>query len=210
MVALYIVLGFSLLVTLILFSNVSINISINRGYSLDLKFWFLKSQILSGGNIQPRKGKNSHDEPTLQNNKYIEESIKRQGLTATVTELLDILKLFFKEFGQLLNYLRVEKFKLFINVASDDPATTAVEYGAVCAMVYPAIRLIEEKTKFNHRGTKVIINSDFNSEQSEFIFDAKLKLRLIRLLITELDFLKLLVKIKIAEQNLLRENNSKQ
>lgn len=209
MLALYIVLGFLILIALILFSSISVNVSINPEFSLVLRFWFLKFKIPSDKKNKTEKKKDyqKSEEPKPQKKNYFKDSIKNKGLTATVTELFDIMKVLFAEFDRLLKHLRIKKFKLLINVASNDPAVTAVEYGAVCAVTFPAVRLIEEKTKLCRKGTRVTVNSDFNSEKPELVLDAKLKLRVIRVLISGFGFLKLLIKLKMADQN--KENSSK-
>lgn len=211
MLALYIVLGFLFLIALILFSSISVNISINPEISLDLRFWFLKFKIPLDKKNKPEKEEKSQssEEPKPHKKNYFKDSIKNKGIAATVTELFDILKVLFSEFDRLLKHLRIKKFKLLINVASHDPAVTAVEYGAVCAVVFPAVKLVEDKTKLSRKGTRVTVNSDFNSEKPELIFDAKLKLRVIRILISGLSLLKLLIKLKMADQNKETENKSK-
>ncbi len=199
MTALYIVLGIFLLLALILLSSITLKITYSSDFSFVLSYGLIKYKFASKnkrGKNKAKKKKAQTESKDSKKNGYIKQSIESKGLAATVTELAEIIVTLFSEFGGLLEHLRIKKFKLFLNVASSDPAATAVEYGTVCAVVYPLVRLVEQKTVLSRKGTRVIVNSDFNSQKSELEFELKGKLRVICLLASGFKLIKALAVLK--------------
>lgn len=208
MTALYIVLGILLFLALVLFSSISLKVSIDENFSMVLKFWFIKVKIPSDKKSKPKKPKKESQKEAENTPKkgYFKQSIEKKGLSATLSEISDVLKIVLSEFDGLLKHFRISDFKLLINVASDDPAKTAIEYGTVCSVVFPLVRLIEVKTKLSRNGTKVTVNSDFTSEKPELKFNLKGKLMVAHILCSGLRLLKILVQLKMDEQNNKNEN----
>lgn len=211
MIALYIVLGILAFLFLVLFSSISLIITVDPNFSLVVKFWFLKFKFPAGSEKKPKKARSKpqKNEQPKEKKGYIKQSLENNGLLATVTELFELLKSVFSEFGRSVRHLNVKKFKLIVNVASEDPALTAVEYGAVCSVVFPMVRLIEDKTNFNRNGAKVTVNSDFKSTKPELRLDAKCKLRIAFGLTLGFRLLMKLIKRKMNQQ-IKQENDKKQ
>lgn len=100
------------------------------------------------------------------------QAVKEKGFVTAVSEyaafVVDVLKkirwVFAKSF--------VKDFVLRIDVASPDPAVTAIQYGGVCGIVYPLMSFASTLTKFIKPRTE--INADFDSQESTIRFKFKL------------------------------------
>lgn len=207
MIALYILSGVLVLCLLLLFSSVSLKALYTTDFLAEVKFWFVKFKFPKDkSNKKPKTQQKEKQSEKKQN--YISKLIEEKGILSAVNEIADIVKSICSEFGKLLKHIRVNKFSLAINVASDDPAVTAVEYGSICAVVYPMVRLIEANTKFNHKSTKVDVNSDFVSTSPSLDFDVEIKIRLVFILAAALKIFIKLVKNKMNQQKLVSKNKS--
>lgn len=87
----------------------------------------------------------------------------------------------FKSIKYLFQKSYVNNFKLFVTVAGDDAAATAITYGSVCSIIYPAIAYLESIITFKKDDIKV--NCDFGKESSDLFFYAQLKVKVITALI---------------------------
>ncbi len=215
MILLYILLGVLALLALILLSSASAEVKVADDFTTTVKFWFLK---LTFPSKKPKKGKNKpKTEADVKEEKakekkpgFIKKMIDEKGVTSAIGELFAVLKSILTEFGRLTKHIRIKRFKLFVNVATEDPALTAVEYGAVCTVVFPAVRFVEDNTKLNRKKTEVFVNSDFISGQSKIEIDAKVKIRVIFLLCFAIKALIQLVKLKLNNQPSKQKEEVKQ
>lgn len=202
MIALYIFLAILLILILILLSNVSFFALLNDEISVYFRFWFLKFTIL------PKKVRKSTKKVNSQQNKKIsiKKMIQEKGIIATVSELISVLDVFLKEIGKISSHLKVRRFNLKAVVASSDPAETGLLYGSLCGIIFPAFRTLQTQFKFNENKTRIVVDSDFSKEESEFNLSLKCNLRLVHLLIFGLSVLFELIRRK-TESLKSNENN---
>lgn len=101
----------------------------------------------------------------------IGDNVKNLGMESTVKDILGVLKSILYEVKYLLPKCTIQKFRLKINCADEDAATTAIMYGGICASVYPAVGIFYSFTKQKKGCTDIEIKCDFDSEASEFSVD---------------------------------------
>lgn len=215
MILLYILLGILALLALILFSSASAEAKIADDFTATVKFWFLKLTFPAKKpkriKDKPKTDADSKEEKAEEKKPgFIKIMIDEKGVTSAIGELFAVLKSILTEFGRLTKHIRIKRFKFFVNVATDDSALTAVEYGAVCAVVFPAVRFIEDNTKLNRKKTNVFVNSDFVSGKSKIELDAKVKIRVIFLFMFAIKALIQLVKLKLNNQPSKQKEEVKQ
>jgi hypothetical protein len=81
---------------------------------------------------------------------------------------------------ELWSCVFIEKFSLNFAISEEDAAQTAVQYGKICAVVYPLIKILSTGKKW--KNFEVHIFPDFKEEKSRIKFYTKLRLRLGRIL----------------------------
>lgn len=123
---------------------------------------------------------------------------KNRSLKEALNSAADILCTLFKKARFVIKRVRIEQFRLYIKVASDDAALTAIEYGAVCGIVYPALSLIADNKKGIDEN--INISCDYNSESPQLEFYLKASLRLIYLL-TILGLLPKIISALVKKEN---------
>lgn len=108
---------------------------------------------------------------------FFERLKAKKGFAGAVKDLAKFAGDILKRAKSPLSHTHIRHFTLDITVASDNAANTAVEYGAVCSTVYPAVSAVCSlmKVRINH----VNVYSDFERKEPEFYFSASVRLRVI-------------------------------
>lgn len=135
--------------------------------------------------------------------------IDEKGVAAAVSEIAEAVKAILGSIGFCAKHIRVKQFCLGIDVATDDPAKTAVAYGAVCAAVYPTLTFFYTRLKFSEGGTDVSVNSRFDFDKSDIRFEARVKLRLCFAVLALLKVLFVLIRQKVKTALNSKNNETK-
>lgn len=195
MIALYIIGAIVLLVFLLLISSVSVFVKYSDELSVKVGFWFFRFNTYPADKSKKRKSKKIPHKS--KNDNLIMKLIAEKGLVAAISEIASIVKILLVKAGKTAKHIRVKKFYFLVTAASADPAKTAVLYGSLCSVVFPALKGFQEIMKFNDRRTKVLVLSDFNNDSPTVEIDLKLKLRVWFILKAAFGVLIQLIKRKI-------------
>ena len=202
MIALHILGAVALLIFLLLFSSVSVSCRVDDEVKVKIRYLFLKF------NLPKHRKKSKNKAKTTQTNiSYIKQLIEQNGLLGAIKELLFIVKTILSRGIKMAHHIRVKRFDMVVTAASDDPAKTAVEYGALCSVVFPALSGFQSLMKWNDRKTKVLVNSDFCVEKPTLLIDFKIKLKLFFIVKAGLSVILALVRRKISKTPITTENN---
>lgn len=117
------------------------------------------------------------------NNKSISHYVDKYG---------DLLKAVLKSVGNLLKHLKINRLEVSVVVGDEDAAKVAVEYGAVCAVLYPVLGLLD--SAIDIKQSEISINPDYNSKTSKGRFYADVRIRAFHVLAATLNFIKYLYK----------------
>lgn len=109
-----------------------------------------------------------------------EEMLKQDGVWAVIEYYVQMGKLLKSAAIRLIRTITVDKLNLNIIVASDDAAQTAIDYGKICAVIYPVQALIESTMRVRRRS--INISTDFLRNSGEFEGDIKIHVIPIRVL----------------------------
>ncbi|MBQ2265972.1 MAG: DUF2953 domain-containing protein, partial [Clostridia bacterium] len=88
---------------------------------------------------------------------------------------------------QLLK-IKFRKFKLDLIIVGEDAAMTAIEYGAVCGIVYPVLSFIDQN--LNIKLKQINVEAGFKHKESEFSTSFDVKANALLLLIIAFKALK--------------------
>lgn len=103
--------------------------------------------------------------PQKKDNFFV-KTYKQKGLLGTVSYFSDILVIVLKKLWWIVKRFKFRKFKLDLTVATADAADTAIQYGKVCAAIYPVISLLQTITDFKLQ--QINIGTDFDKTKWEF------------------------------------------
>ena len=179
MIALFIILGVAALITLLLLTDVHIKVEVNEKITVKAKYLFYRRSLIPR---DPKKRTRLLLLNVEKSDKQLKSDLKKlvdkMGVLGTIKELFSATASLVKQGWRLAHHLRVKRFDMTTVVASDDPAKTAVEYGGVCAVLYPALAGLQNLMKWNEKKTTVNVYSDFSGTESSIKIEAKVRLRL--------------------------------
>ena len=108
---------------------------------------------------------------------------KKQGSAVSVGDVLRIVGNTLTEVKKLLRHIAVKKLVLNIKCTGEDAADAAINYGKVCAVVYPFLTLVHTTFKVKERGEKVDLLCDYEGKEDSFLFNVVLSVGVGRVLV---------------------------
>lgn len=106
---------------------------------------------------------------------------EKLGFMGAVKEILRFANDVLSHIKRLLRNIKIKRVCLDVTVAADNAATTAIEYGAVCAAVYPVTALLSTCADIGFK--QINVKSDFDSKKPDFWFEATASMNVFNLLI---------------------------
>lgn len=117
----------------------------------------------------------------LTDTEEIKKDAQESGVSDTVTRLITILSLLAGQIAWLLKRVRVKKLHLLAICGGGDAADAAMDYGLVCAAVYPFVGYLETSTQLSDKANDVQVGCDFENEP-HFETEIIVKIRLFHVL----------------------------
>ena len=108
------------------------------------------------------------------------KALNEKGLAEMIHSVFGAVKALFSRISRLMCHGEFRRFDLRIVVGDTDCADAAMNYGELCAAVYPLLAFLESKLKFRRRN--VDLRCDFSAESTEAVFDGQLNYRPVYLL----------------------------
>lgn len=108
------------------------------------------------------------------------KALNEKGLAEMICGVFGAVKTLFSRISRLVCHGEFRRFDLRIVVGDTDCADAAMNYGELCAAVYPLLAFLESKLKFRRRN--VDLRCDFSAESTEAVFDGQLNYRPVYLL----------------------------
>lgn len=199
MIALYIVGGVLLFILLLLLIPVSAEVGYIDTVSVKVRYGGIKvfdnSAAKKPAKESPEKPaieSESKDKPKKEN--FISRIFKEKGKIEGIKFLFSVLKAALSRIIWVIRKIKISKLFLSILVASDDAATTAIAYGALCAVVCPVLNLIDQNTDIGVK--EVNISTDFDKLSPEIELSVTAKTRLIYATVAAISMLFAYLKIK--------------
>ena len=182
MIALYIIGGIVLLLAVLLASPVKVYFTYDKSVGLNVGFLFWKIKLLPSDSSAAAK-------------KSDDETAAKKGAFASASEIVQLGRVLLGKVKWIIKRLRIKKMDCTIVVATEDAATTGIEYGAVCSLVYPVLGFIGSQTDISCANVNVV--SDFDSKEFDITANIEISLALFYALWAAVSALVQFVKIKI-------------
>ena len=152
-----------------------------------VRYLFIVKQLFPSKAKKPEKGKKDTSVKKAKDKKKEEKEqpsfgqmLREDGVSATLSYYKNLASLAATGVKKLLHVLVVDNLDVKLCIAAPDAAQTALEYGKVCAAVYPAQALLETVIKVKKR--TVSIAPDFLREEGEAAFAVHLHVTPLRLI----------------------------
>ncbi len=172
------------LIALILMLRIRLLLSfdLKNAFSFKIKLLFLTFEM---GKQKP--GKPKKEKEKKKQNAFLKKLSKKLGLdfvaqegtegaesksiSDSLTKIITLITLFIGQVEWILRRFRLEKLRVFIVCGGGDAADAAMEYGMVCAAVYPLIGYLNANLDAVKNAEDVQVGCDFDGEpQLEFDF----------------------------------------
>lgn len=187
-----------LFVGIILFASIRLKVFLSKNGFLVVKYLFLsfKFDLYGENKIARKKSQKSKKQvKTTSDNKtdnskqegYIKKIYREKGVVDGTLQLMSLIKLLLSKLLMLLGRCKVSFFNLNIKVTGEDPAETAISYGAVSAVVYPMIGIINGIMSVKKQEINLV--ADYDAKEPEVDFRAKIKVRVISVVKVVLSFI---------------------
>lgn len=185
-----------LLVGAICFIPVSLRLTSKADERLGYKLYVLGVQIP----IKKLAGKKSSkaEKSETETEKGEEDKVKSKP---SLDELADIIKALSKQFFWLLKRFKINKLHILSISAGDDAASVAMQYGAICAVLYPITAVIESNMHIKKNATDVSVACDFERDESVFELDIKVSVKVFYLLLAVAAILSDIVKQRAEKES---------
>lgn len=183
MIPLIIILSVLAFVVLLLFIPISLHIKYYGDFFVKLKIAGIKAyEVEPNEDTQkPKPDTESDKKAKKQTEKAFDKLKKKYGFAGAVKEIFVFIKSVLERLKGSLKHIAIRRLCLDIKVSSSDAAATAIEYGAVCAAVYPVLSFIDSTA--NVKMKNINISADFNSGDSDFGFSVIVRVRIIYLIV---------------------------
>ena len=183
MVPLIIILAVLAFILLLLFIPISVHIKYDGDFFVKLKVAGIKAyEVEPKEDIkEPKPDTESDKKAKKQTEKAFDKLKKKHGFAGAVKEIFTLIKSVLYRLKGSFKHIAIRRLCLDIKVASGDAATAAIEYGAVCAAVYPVLTFIDGIANVKMKSINVF--SDFNSVDSYFGFSVVVRVRIIYLIV---------------------------
>ena len=182
MTALYIIGGIILLIALRLILPITAQIDFKDDFFVKVKYLGITVYKITPDEEQkPNEKAEKTEKPKEKQKGLFTKLTEKHGFKGAVKEMvsfaLDILK---KTKKQILK-IKLRNIKIDLIVVGSDAAQTAIEYGAVCSMVYPVLSVVEQNLNVKYK--KINITAGFKQTDSQFTFSLDVKATPVLLLI---------------------------
>lgn len=204
MIVLWIILGILLV---LLFSPLCVTMIYQESFCAKVRFLFLtytfspekSKEKASQKEKTPKKQKKKKEDTDSQKDQSKWKNLfKERGLDG----MIDLVKKFMEQVTQpikkLLTHFHIKKLVCEVSVSTEDAAETAILYGQVCAVIYPAVAMVTEAAKL-YRFTASVA-PDFDKEKSSVNFELKFHVLTIWLLIAAVQTLFRFIKFRKIEK----------
>lgn len=103
----------------------------------------------------------------------LKKSISEKGLLSTLKHFVAILKPLFSAVGRVARKFRVCRAHLEVVTAGEN---AAMEYGTVCAILYPLSAFLQNHSQVKSRGVETEVRCDFEAFEGDISYDLILRI----------------------------------
>lgn len=184
MIALWILLGILLLILLVLLIPVEVFAVYREEMTLTLKILFWKKTLLPSPpkhekkqkkkpDKKPKKKKKDKEKPSDAEDKQpakkqslLGKIKEKKGLSGLISLLVEVAEIACGTLKWLFSHIVIHRMNIGVALNAGDAASTAVDYGKLCSVVYPAVNIITAVTvcRDYHVTVEPVFDSDKKTE----------------------------------------------
>ena len=174
MIALIILFCIVLLFVLICLVKLDFTAVYTDSLTLKLKVLFLNFTLV------PKKKKDKKKKPTKTKKKkkaddtksedesYIKKLSDKKGMEGIVPMLIRLSKLAASTLKGVVSHTVIKQFDIKLSVVGEDAADTALKYGKICSVFYPAVTIVCETAKC--RDYSLDVTPDFSEDAKATVY----------------------------------------
>ena len=175
--------------------NLYVRIDEKVNYLIKIKFLFFKfsfdNKSVNKKGKKPIKEKKSRDKKESVAIRAIKKLFgidsfetktkrgKQKSASENAKQIINTLKNYLSSFGGLLRKIKIKKLHIKSVSASSDAALTAMQYGVMCALLYPFLAFLQNNLNIDENSVGINVACDFENQESQFEFESEISLRMI-------------------------------
>ncbi len=101
-----------------------------------------------------------------------------KGFFEKLTDAIEMVKTVIGILQELIKKIKVKSLRIKAVAADTDAADAALEYGKLCAVIFPAVSFLQTIVKVNEKGIDIDLGCDFNAERPVFIIETDITFNL--------------------------------
>ena len=125
---------------------------------------------------------------------------EKKNKKLNISEVFNLVIAVLKEIVKLFKHCKAKKIEVNVVCASDDAADSAIKYGACCAVLYPALSIIDTLLKSKPKNRQIDISCDFNETKDKIEYNLTISVRVFRLVVAALNVILAEIKRKTKKQ----------
>ncbi len=107
----------------------------------------------------------------------LKENVEEGGISSTVNRVVTAVSLIAGQIFWLLKKFTIKKLRVFVVCGGSDAADTAMQYGLVCAAVYPMVGYLDTNLKTEKDAQDIGVYCDFDGDSKlDFEFDVSIRI----------------------------------
>ena len=175
MTALYIIGGIILLIALLLILPITAQIDFKDDFFIKIKYLGITVYkiTLDEEEQKPNEKAEKTEKPKEKQKGLFTKLTEKHGFKGAVKEVLSFALDVLKQTKKQLLKIKLRNIKIDLIVVGSDAAQTAIEYGAVCSMVYPVLSIIEQNLNVKYKKINITAGFKHTDSQFDFSLDAK-------------------------------------
>lgn len=201
MIALYIILGIILLISLLLISRVKLIINFDNNLKVYLRFLFIKFNLFPEPSKLPKlRRKKRKKVATSSEQSSSSDNTQKKNDDSVVKKLWSIREVLLHTIEKFLGKVHFKFIRLNVVVGCENAASTALLYGAASQGVAYLIETLDNISNVDiSKRSEISVRSDFISQKSELSGKIELYISVVHIIYVAIHFLKKFIKSRMGE-----------
>ncbi|NLX94475.1 MAG: DUF2953 domain-containing protein [Clostridiales bacterium] len=195
MVFLYIILSIIFFLVLLLCIKITVATQYNEDFELEVRWLFIKYKLYPPKEKKPKKEKKEDSKDNKKDKKPkkakkpnpLKKFYENQGMTGVIDLISATASVVNGRFKRIFKSVVINSLVIAMQVTGEDSAKTAMNYGEVCAAVFPAVGLMCSTMRVKRY--KINITPDFIGSENKAYFSAVISVIPIRIVNAAIIFL---------------------
>lgn len=143
---LFLIILFLVLFVVFLLLLIPINFFVNyNNEKFEYKFNYLFFKISDFDKF--KKTKSKENDKDLKNKNGEKQKAKNKGVIEKISDIINLFSIIIAKLNLAVKHIIISKIWFDIKISDEDSAKAAIKYGKVCAVVYPALAILESRVK---------------------------------------------------------------